>query len=141
VTVIGAMVLGVSGFWQGVLITNPARPIGALDPVQYPGAEALLAGATVPPARVRPSVLEAPGDGPASTIDGCISDWFTTEITTCTYGDPAGTRTMAVVGNSHAEHWLPALDALGRTHGVKVVVLLKMGCPLNIREDAKYRGL
>src|SRR5690606_33377162 len=69
VTVIGAMVLGVSGFWQGVLITNPARPIGALDPVQYPGAEALLAGATVPPARVRPSVLEAPGDVPASTID------------------------------------------------------------------------
>ncbi|MBF6456008.1 acyltransferase family protein [Nocardia cyriacigeorgica] len=141
VTVVAALVLGVSGFWQGVLITNPARPIGALDPVVYPGAEALLAGATVPPARVRPSVLEAPGDVPASTIDGCISDWFTTEITTCTYGDPAGTRTMAVVGNSHAEHWLPALDALGHAHGVKVVVLLKMGCPLNIREDAKYRGL
>ncbi|WP_280202881.1 acyltransferase family protein, partial [Nocardia cyriacigeorgica] len=141
VTVIAAMVLGVSGFWQGVLITNPARPIGALDPVQYPGAEALLAGATVPPARVRPSVLEAPGDVPASTIDGCISDWFTTEITTCTYGDPNGSRTMAVVGNSHAEHWLPALDALGHAHGVKVIVLLKMGCPLNIREDAKYRGL
>ena len=31
----------------------------------------------------------------------------------CTYGDVAATRTIALAGGSHAEHWLPALDLLG----------------------------
>lgn len=141
VTVVGALVLGGSGFWQTVVLTTPSHPVEALDTDMYPGAEALLTGVTVPAAKWRPSVLEAPSDLPPPTVDGCIADWHTTEVVTCTYGDPAGTKTIAVVGNSHAEHWLPAMELLARAHSVKIVVYLKMGCPLNIRDDAPYRGL
>ena len=41
------------------------------------------------------------------------------------------TRTIALAGGSHAEHWLTALDLLGRMHHFKVATYLKMGCPLS----------
>ncbi|MFC8042794.1 acyltransferase family protein [Nocardia sp. NPDC057353] len=139
VTAAGVAVLGTVFFWQGVL-QDVERPLGALDPVVYPGADVLVEGVAAPPAAVRPSMLEAPKDVPASTTDGCISDWHTTAVVTCDYGDPEGERTIAVVGNSHAEHWLTAMDAIGRDHGVRITVYLKMGCSLNLREDSLYRG-
>ncbi|WP_067654422.1 acyltransferase family protein [Nocardia harenae] len=139
VALAGITALGAAWFWQAVLFDNE-RPLSALDPVVYPGADALVAGVSAPPAAVRPSMLEAPRDVPASTTDGCISDWHTTAVVTCDYGDPDGERAIAVVGNSHAEHWLTALDAIGRAHGVRIAVYLKMGCSLNLREDSLYRG-
>lgn len=141
VTLVGVLVLGSSAAWQAVMITAPSEPVGALEPNLYPGAEALLAGAAVPAAQIRPSVLEASSDLPPPTRDGCISDWYNSQVVSCTYGDPGGSRTIAMVGNSHAEHWLPAMDALAKAHSVKIVVYLKMGCSLTLREDAQYRGL
>lgn len=37
-----------------------------------------------------------------------------------------------LAGSSHAEHWVTALDTLGRRHGFKVVTFVKMGCPLSL---------
>jgi peptidoglycan/LPS O-acetylase OafA/YrhL len=48
----------------------------------------------------------------------------------CTFGDPRGTVTVALFGDSHAEHWLAALDRLGRERGWRVVLLVKGGCPV-----------
>ena len=52
-------------------------------------------------------------DLPESTNDGCISDFDNTDVINCTYGDRLATRTIALAGGSHAEHWITALDALG----------------------------
>ena len=38
-------------------------------------------------------------------------------------------RVVVVVGDSHAEHWLPALDSAGRVLGLKVVPHVRAGCP------------
>ena len=76
---------------------------------------------------MRPTVLEAK-DLPVSTNDGCISDFDSAEVINYTYGDKAATRTIALAGGSHAEHWITALDLLGRLHHFKVVTYLKMGC-------------
>ncbi len=46
----------------------------------------------------------------------------------------AATRTIALAGGSHAEHWITALDALGKLHHFKVVTYLKMGCPLTTEQ-------
>ncbi|MFI5715791.1 acyltransferase family protein [Nocardia sp. NPDC051750] len=141
VSLVGVLVFGACVSWQVVVARTPSEPVEALPVNEYPGAEALFAGAEVPVAKLRPSILEASNDLPAPTRDGCISDWFNKEVVTCTYGDPNGSRTIAMVGNSHTEHWMPAMDALARVHDIKVVVYLKMGCSLNIRDDAQYRGL
>lgn len=100
----------------------------------YPGARALVDQTRVAKLPVRPSVLEALEDRPATSIDGCITDFLSTELITCDYGDPAADRTIALAGGSHSEHWITALDALGREHGFKVTTYLKMGCPLTTDE-------
>ena len=141
VSLVGVMVLGACVSWQVVVARTPTEPVEALPVNEYPGAEALFAGVEVPEAKLRPSILEASNDLPAPTRDGCIADWFTQDVVTCTYGDPNGSRTLAMVGNSHSEHWMPAMDALAKVHDIKIVVYLKMGCALNIRDDAQYRGL
>jgi hypothetical protein len=38
--------------------------------------------------------------------------------------------TVALFGDSHAEHWLAAFDRLGRARGWRVVLLVRGGCPV-----------
>lgn len=106
------------------------KELASLAPDSYPGARALLDGAKIPKLPFRPTVLEAADDIPESTSDGCISDFDNAGIINCTYGDLSATRTIALAGGSHAEHWITALDILGKEHHFRVVTYLKMGCPL-----------
>ncbi|WP_306307253.1 acyltransferase family protein [Nocardia higoensis] len=137
---LGVTVLALTVTSQVITSLSPPHPVQDLDALRYPGAEALVGGAHTPHADMRPSVFEAPADAAYPTRDGCISDWDTREVITCSYGDPDADRTIAVVGNSHAEHWVPALDILGRENGVRIDVYLKMGCPLTVAAETSYKG-
>lgn len=118
--------------------TNTIRANGAellnLSAVDYPGGRALVEGLRVPKLPMRPTVLEASDDLPATIVDGCISDFGNSAVIKCAYGNSRAARTIALVGGSHSEHWLTALNKLGQRHGFKVVTYLKMGCPLNTDE-------
>ena len=116
------------------------KQLSALSSKDYPGARALVKHMRVPTLRMRPTVLEAQTDYPPSTPDGCISDFANTSLITCTYGDKNATRTIALAGGSHAEHWLTALDLLGRKHHFKVTTYLKMGCPLSTEKMPLVMG-
>ncbi|MET9284472.1 acyltransferase family protein [Nocardia beijingensis] len=140
VAALGVAVLAVSVGEQVATRANPPRAVAVLDPGHYPGAEALVNGASTPEAPMRPSVYEAPADAAYPSRDGCIADWDTRDVITCTYGDAAAQRTIAVVGSSHAEHWVPALDLLAREHAFRVEVYLKMGCPLTVAAEPTYKG-
>jgi hypothetical protein len=54
----------------------------------------------------------------------------------CEFGDTRSSTTLVLLGDSHAEHWLGALDRAGREHGWKIVAMVKGGCPV-----ADMRGL
>ncbi|MCX4097583.1 acyltransferase family protein [Nocardia sp. alder85J] len=134
-------VIGVAGAWQiTVGWISPPHPPTGLDPMAYPGAEALVSRVQVAPAPMRPTVLEAPAEVPPPTVDGCIADWNTRDLITCVYGDKDADRTLALVGSSHAEHWLPALQILAAQHRFRIVTYLKMGCPLTLSDDVSYKG-
>ncbi|MEV6768083.1 acyltransferase family protein [Nocardia sp. NPDC051030] len=139
VSTVGVLLLGSTLAWQW---SNSAKAhaVGELDPAKYPGALALTEGALVPRAPMRPTVEEAPADIAYPTRDGCISDFDTRAVVTCVYGDVDAHRTIAVVGNSHAEHWIPALQILGEQYRFRIVVYLKMGCPLTVAEEPMYKG-
>lgn len=128
-----AMALAVSSFsWREHVVLQRAKghELALLPRRDYPGARALTSGLRVPELPMRPTVLEARDDIPATTRDGCISDFVTAELINCVYGDVEADRTIALAGGSHAEHWITALDMLGVAHGFRVVTYLKMGCPL-----------
>jgi hypothetical protein len=44
------------------------------------------------------------------------------------YGDKGGTVTVALVGDSHAAHWFPAIELLARQHGWRLVPFTKFSC-------------
>ena len=48
----------------------------------------------------------------------------------CEFGDRTSSRTLVLFGDSHAEHWLGALDRYGQEEGWKVVAMVKGGCPV-----------
>ncbi|MCV7377237.1 acyltransferase [Mycobacterium alsense] len=142
VVLLGVTLTATSFSWrQHVTVLRAAgKELSVLNPQDYPGARALTEHLRVPALPMRPTVLEVKDDLPASTRDGCISDFVNPAVVNCVYGDVAATQTIALAGGSHAEHWLPALDILGREHHFKVVTYLKMGCPLSTEEVPLIMG-
>jgi hypothetical protein len=54
---------------------------------------------------------------------------YGTTVKTCEFGDTEHyTRTVAVVGNSHAAALIAGLDAYGRDHGWRVLLMRKTDC-------------
>ncbi|MFE7420840.1 acyltransferase family protein [Rhodococcus sp. NPDC057529] len=142
IAILGVAVVGSASGWHAYLARNPETTarVGELDPWLYPGAASLTDGAFAPRTDMRPTLLEAPGDLPPPTVDGCISDLSTRDVVTCVYGDVTADRTIAVVGSSHAEHWMPALDRIGQQRGIRVETYLKMGCPLTVADVPLLAG-
>ncbi len=54
-------------------------------------------------------------------------------IVACWTGAPAkaATRTVALVGSSHAGHWRPALEYAAAKYGWRLLTLVHAGCPLS----------
>ncbi|MBH0781148.1 acyltransferase family protein [Nocardia bovistercoris] len=136
VCALGAALLGATVGWQASLRVHPATPPVALQVAQYPGAAALVPGVVYAAAPMRPNLFEGWNDSPAPTRDGCITP--DREVRSCVYGDLTATRTIAVVGGSHSEHWLPALEVLAADHGIRIVTYLKEACPLTLVDDPAY---
>jgi peptidoglycan/LPS O-acetylase OafA/YrhL len=133
VALLGVALTATSFTWREHVTVQRAsgKELAGLSSRDYPGARALInKNVRVPTLPMRPTVLEAKKDLPETTEDGCISDFDNMAIINCTYGDKDAIRTIALAGGSHAEHWITALDLLGRMHHFKIVTYLKMGCPL-----------
>ena len=112
------------------LEVTPGMPVA-----DYPGAAALAPGGEVGPRPIRPTPLEAATErgaahGPHTGVGGCIQDAPGTEVLTCEYGAPGAAVTVALVGDSHAEHWIPAFQELVRRRGWRVVAYMKDSCVL-----------
>ncbi|BBZ07717.1 acyltransferase [Mycolicibacterium doricum] len=142
VTLLGVALTATSFTWREHMTIQRAngKELSGLSSRDYPGARALINNAKVPKLPMRPTVLEAKDDLPQSTTDNCISDFADPSLRECTYGSEIATRTIAMAGGSHAEHWITALDLLGRRHGFKVVTYLKMGCPLSAERAPRIPG-
>jgi peptidoglycan/LPS O-acetylase OafA/YrhL len=48
----------------------------------------------------------------------------------CVFGDRNAKETIVLMGDSHAEHWLPAVDRIGKERGWKVIAMVKPACPV-----------
>ncbi|MEO8814446.1 MAG: acyltransferase family protein [Mycobacterium sp.] len=142
VVLLGVALTATSFTWREHVTVQRAdgKELVGLSSQDYPGARALTKHTRVPKLRMRPTILEAKKDLPPSTADGCISNFSNAALLNCDYGDTEATRTIALAGGSHAEHWLTALDMLGRKYHFKVVTYLKMGCPLSTEEVPLIMG-
>ncbi|CAN5131720.1 hypothetical protein BH09ACT10_BH09ACT10_01210 [soil metagenome] len=82
------------------------------------------------PKNLTPSLDDVRNDQPKSTADGCHAGFLQVDQGSCVYGDPAGTRTMVLFGDSHAQQWLPALNKQAIAQHWKLVSWTKAACPV-----------
>ena len=107
-------------------------PGGTLPPLSQLGAATLQPGrAFVPvddPGWVTPDPLVSGQDRPEADVDRCQVPVDATAPVACTFGDPQGATTVALVGDSKAMQWLPALEEAAATRGWRIVTYGKSSC-------------
>jgi peptidoglycan/LPS O-acetylase OafA/YrhL len=80
------------------------------------------------PAKLTPTLEDARTDRDRLLADGCGLSLGGTKPPDCVYGDRHGTVTVALVGDSHAAHWFPALERIANARGWRLVPLTKFSC-------------
>jgi peptidoglycan/LPS O-acetylase OafA/YrhL len=123
-------VVALSALW---LVTNQMAEISQKEVVErrlqdYPGGEHPIALATTVKAGI--PIYPTPAAVKGKHANRCQQNEKDPEVRTCDYGVITGARkTIALVGGSHAEHWLPALEKLAYEHKWRIVAVTKSACP------------
>jgi peptidoglycan/LPS O-acetylase OafA/YrhL len=81
------------------------------------------------PSDVSPSLANARMDEERLRRDGCLAFEGATAPRDCVYGDPKGSFTVALVGDSHAAQWFPALEGVAEARGWRILTFVKVACP------------
>ncbi len=105
---------------------GPSSPAPAPTASPAPRPKARLAGAI--PAGLTPSLSRARKDEDRLLADGCALGLAGSEPPDCTYGDPGGAVTVALVGDSHAMSWFPAFERLATRNHWRLVPFTKFSC-------------
>jgi peptidoglycan/LPS O-acetylase OafA/YrhL len=127
VGVAAALVLAAAGATMSAFVYfQPAArsaPVAAVAPARYPVfAEAV-------PINVRPNLLVAHDDIPSIFSNNCMQG-DPDNVPTCVFGDPSGTRTWVMFGDSHMANWMPALSLYAQAHDIRLVGFGKTSCPV-----------
>lgn len=107
---------------------HPAN--GPVPPLSQLGAATARAGAGPVDSFgwVRPDPLRAGEDRPGADVDHCQIDERASTPVACVFGDPRGTATIALVGDSKAMQWLPALEQAATARKWRIVTYGKSSC-------------
>ncbi len=104
------------------------------------GASAMAPGAekcgTTTSGPVLPGPSEARQDRSDAYTRDCWENRPWTGTRTCTFGAEDANVSIALVGNSHAGHWLPALQELADEHRWRITTYLASECPATARPAA-----
>ena len=137
------LVLSLTGVLAGIpLITAPpvfatAPAGGALPPLEELGASTLGETPSADPADyavddwgwLTPDPERAGEDRPSADVDRCQVDERTSKPVRCEFGVGDGPVTVALVGDSKAMQWLPALERAAPGEGWRIVTYGKSSCP------------
>jgi len=81
------------------------------------------------PSNLEPSLADVRGDYSTLYDDGCVIEWGEQQPPRCVYGVKTSSATIAVLGDSHAAQWFPALQKIAVRHGFRLLMYTKVGCP------------
>ena len=96
------------------------------------GAITIPSNIPMPWLRPDPVAVELAGvrqDLPAHYAAGCNLTLEQRKLNReCVYGDPEGSKTAMLIGDSHAAQWMPALDAYAEEQGWRLEIHTKAAC-------------
>jgi peptidoglycan/LPS O-acetylase OafA/YrhL len=77
---------------------------------------------------------------PQPYLDGC-DDWYhSDDLNPCVYGGDQVDETAVLIGDSVALQWFPAIEAIYRERGWRLIVLTKSACPI-VDRSYFYAGI
>ncbi len=128
---VGASVLVAAGtLAAGGLAQGPATGPGDGRIIMGSGElpPAVLSGPV--PNDLTPPLSGAYYDVPDGYDDDCHLEFGEVDPPACVYGSPAAETTVMLLGDSHAQQWLPALQRLALDRDWRLHAITKAGCPL-----------
>jgi peptidoglycan/LPS O-acetylase OafA/YrhL len=90
------------------------------------------------PEDVRPTVWKAPDDHELLRDNGCLQAESVTTPRSCIFGRRGSRFTVALVGDSHASHWFPAVQRVAEQRRWRLETYVKVSCPFS---DVLVRNL
>ena len=126
--------LSLTGVLAGlaVVVSTPtaklADPAQAQGPLVYGSSAPDLTAIDQAPGPMYPDPLKATDDVPEAYAKDCQASQENSEDIACVFGDPNGSSTIALVGDSKALQWLPGLDVVAKERGWKIVTHTKSRC-------------
>ena len=126
-----------------VAIVPAAPTVGAPPPMsvrdQVLAAVAKSAAGGPVPANLTPA-LNAIAK-PDVFVNGCVLSWRDVAQPDCVSGDAAAPTTVALVGDSHAAMWQPALEPYAQERHWRLETMSKVLCPfLDLPTNSPYLG-
>lgn len=101
------------------------------------GAAALVTpGCELRGTGITPDPAVAVEDKPDAYRDACFADKPFPRVVTCDYGKTDSARRVALVGNSHAGQWLPALQEVAADQGFAIRTYLASRCAVSTQPQA-----
>ena len=123
-----AGILSVALFTQGLAAALPSSAV-AVQPTPSPsGSPVASDGPIALPADLTPSLASARDDEERLRGDGCLAFERVSTPPNCVYGVKGSAITIALVGDSHASHWFPAIEAIALERGWRLVTFVKVSC-------------
>lgn len=121
-------ILTVALFTQGFAAALPSSVV-AVQPTASPsGSPTASNGPIALPQDLAPSLASARDDEERLRGDGCLAFERVTTPPDCEYGVPGSAITIALVGDSHASHWFPAIEVIALERGWRLLTFVKVSC-------------
>jgi hypothetical protein len=79
------------------------------------------------PNPLHPRALD-PAGRRAADLEGCRYWNMPEPMPLCVRGDPQGDKTLVLLGDSHMQHWIPAVEPLARRYGYRAYFLVYPAC-------------
>ena len=96
------------------------------------GAAALANSCELRGAGVTPDPAVAANDRSTAYAKGCLAERPFPDVVTCDFGVPNGANRVALVGNSHAVQWLPALEKLAPELDLAITTFVASRCAVSV---------
>ncbi|MGW4382339.1 acyltransferase family protein [Kitasatospora sp. NPDC004531] len=93
---------------------------------------------------VQPDPLKALADIPEAYPKKCQANQDTPNVASCDFGDTSAPTVVVMAGDSKILQWEPALDAIGKEHGIHIVTVTKSSCAFSdtvaVLNDRAYKS-
>jgi peptidoglycan/LPS O-acetylase OafA/YrhL len=117
---------------RGELFTSTPNRVNLAALAASVAIAAIAYGATVAAVRGASTSVQRPYAAARddAMAHDCWGSLLENATAPCEFGDLRARSTVVLLGDSHAEHWLPAMDRLARSRGWMVVAMIKPACPV-----------